>query len=34
VAVADADAFDMSTLIGLPAVARATYRQVMKRLKG
>jgi DNA-binding Lrp family transcriptional regulator len=37
VAVADADAFEvfqMSKLIGLPAVARATSHQIMKRLKG
>jgi len=37
VAVADADAFEafpMSELIGLPAVARATSHQIMKRLEG
>jgi DNA-binding Lrp family transcriptional regulator len=37
VAVADVDAFEafrMSELIGLPAVARATSHQTMKRLKG
>jgi hypothetical protein len=36
-AVADAEAFEafqMSKLIGLPAVARATSHQIMKRLKG
>jgi hypothetical protein len=37
VAVADAEAFEafqMSKLIGLPAVARAVSHQTMERLKG
>jgi hypothetical protein len=34
VAVADAEAFQMSELIGLPAVARAVSHQTMKRLEG
>jgi AsnC-like helix-turn-helix protein len=37
VAVADADAFEvfqMSELIGLPAVARGTSHRIVKRLEG